>query len=53
MYLIHDKSKNRVILQQPKINRMNFSKFEVPYPIDHAYQKRVAYFSMGLPYISH
>lgn len=47
MYLIHDKSKNRVILQRAtKINRMNFSKFEVPYSIDHAYQKRVAYFSM-------
>lgn len=26
--------------------RMNFSKYEVPYPIDTAYQKRVAYFSM-------
>lgn len=25
---------------------MNFSKYEVPYPIDAAYQKRVAYFSM-------
>ncbi len=25
---------------------MNFSQFEVPYPIDPAYQKRVAYFSM-------
>ncbi|MEO6668917.1 MAG: alpha-glucan family phosphorylase [Ferruginibacter sp.] len=25
---------------------MNFSKYEVPYPIDTAYQKRVAYFSM-------
>ncbi|MBS1743365.1 MAG: alpha-glucan family phosphorylase [Bacteroidetes bacterium] len=25
---------------------MNFSQFQIPYPVDHAYQKRVAYFSM-------
>ncbi len=25
---------------------MNFTQYQVPYPIDHAYQKRVAYFSM-------
>lgn len=25
---------------------MNFTQYQVPYPIDHAYQKKVAYFSM-------
>ncbi len=25
---------------------MSFSKFEVPYPTDHAYSKKIAYFSM-------
>ena len=37
--------KNGFILQQKKAN-MNFTQYEVPYPIDQAYNKRIAYFSM-------